>query len=105
MPTTVTMSCDYSDPPLWKLDSAPQECACGLVTDAALCSATAACRWLVPGCSSGPQVAEGCYPAIDCQNEACPPTETCVVLGHDPCWNSTCEACGSETGVCQTLTD
>jgi hypothetical protein len=103
--STVAMSCDYTDPPLWKVDTFPAECSCGLIGDAAACSVMEGCRWLVPGCGDGPQVAEGCYPAADCQVDACPPTDTCVVLGYDPCWNSKCEACGADTGVCQPLTD
>jgi len=102
---SVTMSCDYSDPPIWKLDSAPKECACDAISDAALCSATATCQWLVPGCGDGilPFVVEGCYPLGDCQYDGCGAGEGCALYQYDPCWNSDCDQCTGTIGVCEQL--
>ncbi len=98
----VTMSCDYTtDPPSWQLDSEPSECQpCAFALSAASCEATAGCRWLVPGCGEAPPIAEGCYPADDCQRTGCEPEQTCTLFDTNPCWNELCDACSSPVGIC-----
>lgn len=105
--TTVAMSCDYTvDPPSWQLDSEPPLCAaCESMGDAASCSATSGCQWLVPGCGENP-IAEGCYPAGDCQVDGCDiPEQSCVVFDKNPCWNELCDACNAPIGVCLWIND
>lgn len=100
--TTVTMSCDYTtEPPSWQIDGEPPLCAaCESLGDAASCSATSGCQWLVPGCGENP-VAEGCYPAGDCQVDGCSsPDQSCVVFDANPCWNELCDACNAPVGLC-----
>jgi hypothetical protein len=79
---------------------------CEAAADPTACAANPGCAWQVPGCGDGslPAIAEGCYPAEDCSTSlACSdPAQQCVVTVVDPCWNSMCDACGMQTGVCVT---
>ncbi|MBL8739617.1 MAG: hypothetical protein JNK04_00940 [Myxococcales bacterium] len=83
----------------------PPEPSCFDYTNAGVCEADSTCRWLVPGCGGkgDPGFAAGCFPALECTvgpSDNCGELEECVTLNHDPCWNSSCGACGSDTNVC-----
>jgi hypothetical protein len=79
---------------------------CAVYTGPGDCQLDTACRWLVPGCASKPQVlaAAGCYPAADCvqgEVDSCPAGQACTEVLTDPCWNSMCDACGARVYVCR----
>jgi hypothetical protein len=86
----------------------PPEPNCYNYTDAALCDADTTCRWLVPGCDDGPSFPASCLPALECDlapNDNCGEFQECVVLNHDPCWNSSCGACSADTTACLPVFD
>lgn len=83
----------------------PPEPNCFNYANAGVCEADSTCRWLVPGCGGegDPGFPAGCFPAFECTvgpNDDCAEFEECVTLNHDPCWNSSCGACGADTNVC-----
>lgn len=80
----------------------PPEPDCAAYTNAGLCGADTTCRWLVPGCGEGPEIAfaAGCYPIADCALDGCAAGETCAPVVYNPCFNSECAACGAEADVC-----
>lgn len=83
----------------------PPEPNCFNYTNAGVCEADSTCRWLVPGCGGegDANFTAGCFPALECivgPNDDCGEFEECVTLNHDPCWNSNCGSCGSDTNVC-----
>jgi hypothetical protein len=76
------------------------ELGCGGFADAAGCEASSACRWLEPGCDAGSLEVAGCFDADPCGPETCDAGATCTTVGHDPCWNQSCNSCSAETAVC-----
>lgn len=97
-PTHAVAACDGS---VWSVE-ATQSCEdCSDLGDPASCSASPACRWLVPGCGEAPLGEAGCYPKEDCTETSCGEGEACSKVTHDPCWNSSCEACGADAMICE----
>jgi hypothetical protein len=105
-PVALNLTCvDDGTGPKWSPSSPEPVCGtCEAATDPASCAANPSCAWRVPGCDDEGNVAiqEGCYPAEDCSTSlACSdPSRSCVVVVVDPCWDSMCDACGAQLGVC-----
>jgi hypothetical protein len=80
----------------------PPEPDCAAYANSGLCAADTTCRWLVPGCGEGLEIAfaAGCYPVADCVVDGCGTDQTCAPIVYNPCFNSECAACGAEADVC-----
>lgn len=110
-PALVTASCDTSETGFgWTLDvppCTPPTPACEEYLDAALCNADTTCRWLVPGCEdpAGADFAAGCYPIDDCDETSCALDQTCTNVSYDPCFQSSCGACGAAASICLASMD
>ena len=75
---------------------------CGGYPGPQACSADPGCRWLVAGCSNGPQkLTQGCFAKQDCVGSAsCDPGLSCQPAVFDPCWAGDCAACGASAMIC-----
>ena len=105
---TLTCASDGLGASWWQVASLPvcqvDPEQCQQYGDGALCDADPGCRWLLPGCGGGPTVPTGCYPVGDCDVIGCDAWAGCLMgIDHDPCWNSSCDACGSTVNVCVPL--
>jgi hypothetical protein len=109
-PLTVLATCVASEfGATWTVEGdtcSPTTPDCAAYAGPGECLLDTACRWLVPGCASEPQVpaTAGCYPAENCvqgEVDSCPAGQACAEVVTDPCWNSMCDACGASVYVCQ----
>lgn len=81
---------------------APTTPACGTYEVPSLCNADTTCRWLTPGCDDPMLTAfeAGCYPIDDCTAASCGANAVCTDVSYNPCFQSTCEACGAPASLC-----
>jgi len=82
--------------------TAPTCGQCATLTTESTCTTDAGCRWLTPGCGTGPLPAAGCFAVANCAGDMDCTTagNTCQEVSYNPCHNKACDACGASASVC-----
>jgi hypothetical protein len=107
-----TIACTLACPNGFQMDTRgcpicackPAPATCASYSDYRTCVANMECRWLQPGCGDPALAAGGCYArtSVDCVSDAqCGAGRQCLKRVINPCYMSSCAACGQTVAVCQ----
>jgi hypothetical protein len=88
----VTTACgqDY----LWHETTPPASCNCAYYENEGACGGDPKCRFLAGGCEAPNLAQPGCFPAVDCSDQApCPDGTVCTAVNANKCVADPCIEC------------